>query len=91
MALYIPHSIFHLARLLYVRPETFGPYHILRRLLFWCMYSFSVFHVRWFSKRQHSALLHRASELGPATLNAEAVRSSRMSLSTDGHARCNKL
>ena len=25
MALYIPHSIFHLARLLYVRPETFGP------------------------------------------------------------------
>ena len=28
MALYIPHSIFHLARLLYVRPETFGPYDI---------------------------------------------------------------
>ena len=27
MALYIPHSIFHLARLLYVRPETFGPYY----------------------------------------------------------------
>ena len=26
MALYIPHSIFHLPRLLYVRPETFGPY-----------------------------------------------------------------
>ena len=26
MALYIFHSIFHLARLLYVRPETFGPY-----------------------------------------------------------------
>ena len=26
MALYIPHSIFHLAELLYVRPETFGPY-----------------------------------------------------------------
>ena len=25
MALYIPHSIFHLALLLYVRPETFGP------------------------------------------------------------------
>ena len=32
MALYIPHSIFHLARLLYVRPETFGPY---------CVYSIS--------------------------------------------------
>ena len=30
MALYIPHSIFHLARLLYVRPETFGPYYIQR-------------------------------------------------------------
>ena len=28
MALYIPHSIFHLARLLYVRPETFGPHYI---------------------------------------------------------------
>ena len=27
MALYIPHSIFHLARLLYVMPETFGPYY----------------------------------------------------------------
>ena len=28
MALYIPHGIFRLARLLYVRPETFGPYYI---------------------------------------------------------------
>jgi hypothetical protein len=28
MALYIPHSIFHLARLLYVRPEAFGPYYV---------------------------------------------------------------
>ena len=28
MALYIPHSIFHLARLLYVRPETVGPYYV---------------------------------------------------------------
>ena len=28
MALYIPHSIFHLERLLYVRPETFGPYYV---------------------------------------------------------------
>ena len=28
MALYIPHSIFHMARLLYVRPETFGPYYV---------------------------------------------------------------
>jgi hypothetical protein len=28
MALYIPHSIFHLARFLYVRPETFGPYYV---------------------------------------------------------------
>jgi hypothetical protein len=31
MALYIPHSISHLARLLYVRPETFGPYCVLSR------------------------------------------------------------
>ena len=29
MALYIPHSIFHLARLLYVRPETFGPNYVV--------------------------------------------------------------
>ena len=29
MALYISHSIFHLARLLYVGPETFGPYYVL--------------------------------------------------------------
>ena len=28
MALYIPHSIFHLARLLCVRPETFGSYYV---------------------------------------------------------------
>ena len=28
MVLYILHSIFHLARLLYVRPETFGPYYV---------------------------------------------------------------
>ena len=28
MALYIPHSIFNLARLLYVRPETFGAYYV---------------------------------------------------------------
>ena len=33
MALYIPHSIFHLARLLYVRPETFGPYYVLLNYL----------------------------------------------------------
>ena len=28
MTLYVPHSIFHLAQLLYVRPETFGPYYV---------------------------------------------------------------
>ena len=28
MTLYIPHSFFHLVRLLYVRPETFGPYYV---------------------------------------------------------------
>ena len=33
MALYIPHSIFHLGRLLYVRPETFGPYYVYTRIL----------------------------------------------------------
>ena len=34
MALYIPHSIFHLARLLYVRPETFGPYYVDTHMIF---------------------------------------------------------
>ena len=28
MALYIPHNIFHLARLSYVRLEAFGPYYV---------------------------------------------------------------
>ena len=28
MALYIPHSVFHSARLLCIRPETFGPYYV---------------------------------------------------------------
>ena len=28
MTLYIPHSIFHLVRLLYVRPENFGPHYV---------------------------------------------------------------
>jgi hypothetical protein len=34
MALYIPHSIFHLARLLYVRWETFGPYYVPIQFIF---------------------------------------------------------
>jgi hypothetical protein len=33
MALYIPHSIFHLARLLYVKPESFGPYYVRQACL----------------------------------------------------------
>jgi hypothetical protein len=32
MALYILRSIFHLARLLYVRPETFGPILVSHKL-----------------------------------------------------------
>ena len=28
MALYIPHSVFHLARILYVRPENPGPHYV---------------------------------------------------------------
>ena len=34
MALYIPHSIFHLARLLCVRPETFGPCYVRHANIF---------------------------------------------------------
>ena len=33
MALYIPHSIFHSARLFYVRPETFGRYYVAKNSL----------------------------------------------------------
>ena len=33
MALYIPRSIFHLARLLYARPETFGPTTLVHAFL----------------------------------------------------------
>ena len=33
MTLYIPHSIFHLARLLYVRPEAFGPYYVQAQII----------------------------------------------------------
>ena len=33
MALNIPHSIFHLARLLYVRPENFGLYYVSTLIL----------------------------------------------------------
>jgi hypothetical protein len=33
---YIPRSIFHLARFLYVRPETFGPYHYVQENLIQC-------------------------------------------------------
>ena len=33
MALNIPYSIFHLARLLYVTLETFGPYYVQRRAM----------------------------------------------------------
>jgi hypothetical protein len=36
MALYIPHSIFHLARILYARPETFGPYYVRTLPVFLC-------------------------------------------------------
>ena len=43
MALYIPHSILHLARLLYVRPETFGPYYV--HLEFLCPEVLPVTHV----------------------------------------------
>ena len=40
MALCIPHNIFHLARLLYVTPETFGPYYV-RRIIVFFVYAFS--------------------------------------------------
>ena len=31
MALYIPQSILHLARSLYVRPETYGPTYVVQQ------------------------------------------------------------
>jgi len=51
MALYIPRSIFHLARLLYVRPETFGPslVHSSTRIKLFLTVTFSTtnFHKFW--------------------------------------------
>ena len=44
MALYIPHSIFDLARLLYVRPETFGPYYVPVGI-----------YVKWIDKHEHNS------------------------------------
>ena len=38
MALYIPHNIFHLVRLLCVRPETFVPYYVSSELLVAILY-----------------------------------------------------
>ena len=35
MALYIPHSFFHLERLLYVRPETSEPYYVNNLPISW--------------------------------------------------------
>ena len=49
MALYIPRSIFHLARLMYVRPETFGPTlvimytNVAKHVL--CLYTPSYWHI----------------------------------------------
>ena len=50
MALYIPHRIFRLTRLLYVRPETFGPYYVHLATTFW-LPSGEIHH------RRHSAAL----------------------------------
>ena len=64
MALYIPHSIFHLARLLYIRPETFGLYYvyIVYRHFELC-YSFAVCQETVeLSQRSLSALLRKGSK-----------------------------
>ena len=66
MALYIPHSVFHLVRLLYVRPETFGPYYVNRAkeshknmtlCLFFYLYSPELLRiVLWYKIPRRSAL-----------------------------------
>ena len=47
MALYIPHSIFHLARLLYVRPETSGPYYVQVKLFYTIIRTLTLPSVFW--------------------------------------------
>jgi hypothetical protein len=42
MALYIPRGIFYLARLLYVRPQTFGPTLVCSQLLQFVSLNFPV-------------------------------------------------
>ena len=41
MTLYFPRNIFHLARLLYVRPETFGPYYVSVSFNDWCLFGYN--------------------------------------------------
>ena len=47
MALYIPHSIFHLARLLYVSPETFGPYYVYETIKAFVSARFQASAAKW--------------------------------------------
>ena len=82
MALYIPRSIFHLVRLLYIRPETFGPTHVNKRS-FWD-----------FTQQQNGSLLPtfqgrllvpssrvRAPENGPTDCLETSVGNNRTKLS----------
>ena len=71
MALYIPHSIFHLAWLLYVRPETFGPYYV-RSALGWDHGSFfSAFIIHScssFSSLANAEMSNRLKSTTPITI-----------------------
>ena len=60
MALYIPHSIFRLTRLLYVRPETFRPYYVRTdtlATLFVGALSHDCVHHRWTCESIHRLAL----------------------------------
>ena len=59
MALYIPHSIFHLARLLYVRPETFGPYYVCIKIFFNIMRQKILENVNTLSSLAGEEMVHR--------------------------------
>ena len=75
MALHIPHSIFHLARLLYVRPETFGPYNVL---IIFLVYNSCLFNTKTSKNLKALSISSQAiDELGnvlPLQVNKQAMQ-----------------
>ena len=62
MALYIPHSIFNLARLLYVRPENFEAYYVrLKAFKRWILNSNTSHFMAFINTRSKSIIKKKAN------------------------------